>query len=213
MSLTLFFIGNGWNDPVDKRQDYWNLPLRWKNSMSVSAAFLGLNFFMRSPASPRTVTFPFWLTLCVLLSLGTVGVLGTVPAFGQGRKQNAEQKLLQRKDAERHTAQAQQAQHMGQLETAIFHWHQAEAIYRHLRDWEQLNLSLTALADLHLHQNNLLATETVLRQQLRLARERQDQGTEIRVLNELGLIFEQQDQPHIAQAIFADAQAIAATQF
>jgi tetratricopeptide (TPR) repeat protein len=169
----------------------------------------GLNFLMRSPTSPQMVTFPFWLTLCLLLSLGTVGVLGTVPAFGQGRKQNAEQKLLHRKDADRHVARAQQAQQMGQLETAVFHWHQAAAIYRHLKDWPQLNLVFTALAELHLTQNNVLAAEAVLRQQLHLARERQDHATQITTLQHLGELLIKQGQAHIAQAIFADAQAIA----
>ncbi len=164
---------------------------------------------MRSPAPSQTVTFPFWLTLCLLLSLGSVGVLGTVPAFGQGRKQNAEQKLLQRKDADRHFALAQQAHREGDIETALFHWHQAEAIYRQFRTWDQLNLTLTALADTYLTQANLQAAETVLRQQLHLARDRQDVQTQVAVLNQLGHLLEKQAQPQVAAAIFADAQAIA----
>ncbi|ANV91565.1 hypothetical protein AWQ24_13505 [Picosynechococcus sp. PCC 8807] len=173
--------------------------------------FLGIKLAMRSPAPSRTVTFPFWLTLCLLLSLGTVGVLGTVPAFGQGRKQNAEQKLLQRKDADRHFELARQAHSEGNLETALFHWHRAETIYRQFRTWDQLNLTLTALADTYLTQDNLQAAETVLRQQLHLARDRQDVQTQVVVLNQLGYLLESQAQPQVAAAIFADAQAIAHT--
>lgn len=165
---------------------------------------------MRSPASSRTVMFPFWLTLCLLLSLGTVGVLGTVPTFGQGRKQNAEQKFLQPKDGDRHFALAQQAREEGDWEKALWHWHRAEVIYRHFRTWDQVNLTLTALADTYLSQANLPATETILRQQLHLARDRQDVQTQVTVLNQLGYLFESQAQPQIAAAIFADAEAIAA---
>ncbi|MBV5259585.1 tetratricopeptide repeat protein [Synechococcus moorigangaii CMS01] len=164
---------------------------------------------LRSPASPRPITFPFWLTLCLLLSLGSVGVLGTVPVLGQSKRQNAEQKLLQRKDGDRHVALAQAAARARDLQTAQFHWQQAAAIYRHWRDWEKLNATWTALAQVYRVQDNLQAAETVLRQQLHLARDRQDQTTQITVLNQLGQLLEQQAQPQVAAAIFADAVAIA----
>lgn len=154
-------------------------------------------------------TFPFLITLCVLLSLGSVGVLGTAPAIAQGRKQNAEQKFAQREDADFELRLGQQAQQQGQLDKAIFHLLKAESIYQTFGDEEGLGTTLDYLAEAYVVAGDPRSAESAFRRRLAVARDRQDLQAQIFALNNLGNIFLKQGNLNIAEEVFTDALAIA----
>ncbi|MGB2924197.1 MAG: tetratricopeptide repeat protein [Limnothrix sp.] len=154
-------------------------------------------------------TFPFWLTLCLLLSLGSVGVLGTVPAMAQGKKQDSGQKFSQREDADFQLRLGQQAQQRGQLDKAIFHWLQAENIYQRFGDEEGLGTTLDYLGEAYVEVGNSRAAESSFRRRLAVARDRDDLQAQMFALNNLGTVFLKQGNLLIAEEVFTDALAIA----
>lgn len=154
-------------------------------------------------------TLPFLFALCLLLSLGSVGVLGTMPAAAQGRKQNAEQELSQREDADFQLRLGQQAQQQEQWDKAVFHWLKAENIYQRYGDEEGLGVTLDYLGEAYVTLNDLRSAEGAFRRRLAVARDRQDLQAQIFTLNNLGTIFLKQNNLNIAEEVFTDALAIA----
>lgn len=161
------------------------------------------------PQTHLRPTFPFWLTLCLLLSLGSVGVLGTVPAFAQGRKQDSEKQFTQREDADFQFRLGQQAQQRGQVEKAIFHWLKAENIYQRFGDEEGLGTTLDYLGEAYVASGDSRAAESAFRRRLAVARDRDDLQAQMFALNNLGTIFLKQANYLIAEEVFTDALAIA----
>ena len=153
--------------------------------------------------------FPFWLTLCLLLTLGSVGVLGTTPTFAQGRKQNAEENKTRREDGDFQLRLGQQAQQQGQLDKAISHWLKAVSIYQRLGIEESLGLTYDQLGEAYVTLGDAQSAENAFRRSLAVARDRDDLQAQMFALNNLGTLFLQQGELLVAEELFADALAIA----
>jgi tetratricopeptide (TPR) repeat protein len=153
-----------------------------------------------SPQFSTRSTFPFWLMLCLLLSLGSVGVLATTPAFAQNRKQNSEQSdqnLSQREDADFQLSLGREAQQQGQLDKAIFYW------------LKGLGLAYDYLGEAYVAVGDAQGAEDAFRRRLAVARDRNDLQAQMFALNNLGTLFLKQGNLNIAEEVFSDALAIA----
>ncbi|OKH12721.1 hypothetical protein NIES208_15700 [[Limnothrix rosea] IAM M-220] len=154
-------------------------------------------------------TFPFWLTLCLLLSLGSVGVLGTTPALAEGRRQNAAKQMTKREDGDFQLRLGQQAEQQGQLDKAIFHWLKAANIYQRFGDEESLGLTYDYLGEAYVSLGDIRSAEDAFRRRLAVARDRDDLQAQMFALNNLGTLFLKEGNLNMAEEVFSDALAIA----
>ncbi|AFY38987.1 Tetratricopeptide TPR_1 repeat-containing protein [[Leptolyngbya] sp. PCC 7376] len=155
-------------------------------------------------------TLPFLLTLCLLISLGSVGILGTTPAFAQGRnKQNSEATTTRREDGDFQLRLGQQAEKQGQLDKAVFHWLKAANIYQRFGDEESLGLTYDYLGESYVALGEPLEAENAFRRRLAVARDRDDLQAQMFALNNLGTLFLQEGNLLMAEEVFTDALAIA----
>ena len=153
--------------------------------------------------------FPFWFALCLLLSLGSVGVLGTTPAFAQGRKQNAEENKTRRADGDFQLRLGQHAEQQGQLDKAVFHWLKAVSIYQRLGIEESLGQTFDKLGEAYVTLGDSQSAENAFRRSLAVARDRDDLQAQMFALNNLGTLFLPNGDLLIAEEVFTDALAIA----